>query len=238
MRGPDRTELHVAPGGIDSLRSPLLGPSLGLAPSGPTQALFKNAPGVFVQAARSLRSRSVQLAAPVVESSVEGSHPSPQACNMRKKSPYFRTSSFSNMAVREGLTRCARRYSAHPWASPLRGQRRRCSKTLPAFLCGQPAHCVRGLSNWQRQLSNPRSGVLIPPRRRATCEKKSPYFRTSSFSNMAVREGFEPSIRCRIHTFQACSFSHSDTSPYCLPVVDGTGANVRKSRTAVNLLFQ
>ncbi len=30
---------------------------------------------------------------------------------------------------------------------------------------------------------------------------------------MAVREGFEPSIRCRIHTFQACSFSHSDTSP-------------------------
>ena len=30
---------------------------------------------------------------------------------------------------------------------------------------------------------------------------------------MAEREGFEPSIRCRIHTFQACSFSHSDTSP-------------------------
>ncbi|MDU3205085.1 MAG: hypothetical protein E6680_28090, partial [Klebsiella sp.] len=28
-------------GGIDSLRSPLLGPSLGLAPAGPAQALFK-----------------------------------------------------------------------------------------------------------------------------------------------------------------------------------------------------
>ncbi|HBX2776357.1 TPA: hypothetical protein MHU19_03205 [Klebsiella pneumoniae] len=54
-------------GGIDSLRSPLLGPSLGLAPAGPTQALFKNAPGVFVGAARLLRARSVQLAAPVVE---------------------------------------------------------------------------------------------------------------------------------------------------------------------------
>ncbi|MBZ7528843.1 hypothetical protein FMK97_00405 [Klebsiella variicola] len=40
-------------GGIDSLRSPLLGPSMGLAPAGPTQALFKNAPGVFVGAARS-----------------------------------------------------------------------------------------------------------------------------------------------------------------------------------------
>ncbi len=36
-------------------------------------------------------------------------------------------------------------------------------------------------------------------------------------SYMAEREGFEPSIRYqRIHTFQACSFNHSDTSPeYC-----------------------
>ncbi|MDM4114818.1 hypothetical protein QTP14_29905, partial [Klebsiella michiganensis] len=37
-------------GGIDSLRSPLLGPSLGLAPAGPAQALFKIAPGNFVGA--------------------------------------------------------------------------------------------------------------------------------------------------------------------------------------------
>ncbi|MBE0104257.1 hypothetical protein FOT71_23370 [Klebsiella pneumoniae] len=48
-------------GGIDSLRSPLLGPSMGLAPAGPTQALFKNAPGVFVGAARLLRARSVPV---------------------------------------------------------------------------------------------------------------------------------------------------------------------------------
>ena len=33
---------------------------------------------------------------------------------------------------------------------------------------------------------------------------------------MAEREGFEPSIRFRIHTFQACSFGHSDTSPVVL----------------------
>jgi hypothetical protein len=33
---------------------------------------------------------------------------------------------------------------------------------------------------------------------------------------MAEREGFEPSIRCRIHTFQACSFNRSDTSPVLL----------------------
>ena len=31
--------------------------------------------------------------------------------------------------------------------------------------------------------------------------------------NLVEREGFEPSIRSRIHTFQACSFSHSDISP-------------------------
>ena len=30
---------------------------------------------------------------------------------------------------------------------------------------------------------------------------------------LAEREGFEPSMRCRIHTFQACSFDRSDTSP-------------------------
>ena len=32
---------------------------------------------------------------------------------------------------------------------------------------------------------------------------------------MAVREGFEPSVRCRTPAFQASSFDHSDTSP-CL----------------------
>ncbi len=55
---------------------------------------------------------------------------------------------------------------------------------------------------------------------------------------MAVRGGFEPPIRCRIHTFQACSFSHSDTSPCCHPDAAGTGANVGKSGTSVNHLFQ
>ncbi len=44
---------------------------------------------------------------------------------------------------------------------------------------GQPTHCVRGLSNWLRQLSNPRSRVLIPPFRE-NINEKSPYLRTSS----------------------------------------------------------
>ncbi len=30
---------------------------------------------------------------------------------------------------------------------------------------------------------------------------------------MAERKGFEPLIRCRIHTFQACAFDHSAISP-------------------------
>ncbi len=137
------------------------------------------------------------------------------------KKPAFACELLFEYGGEGGLTRFARRYSAHPWASPLRGQRRRCSKTLPAFLYGQPARCASGLSNGQLPVVEPRSEVLIPP---AGCyiRKKSPHLHASFSSNMAVRGGFEPPIRCRIHTFQACSFSHSDTSPYCLPSIAGT----------------
>ncbi len=93
---------------------------------------------------------------------VGASHP-PGVCNIRKKSPYFRTSSSLNMAVRGGID----------------------SLRSP---CGQPAHCVHGLSNWLSPVVDPRSGLLIPP---GVCNirKKSPYFRTSSSLNMAVRGG-------------------------------------------------
>ncbi len=80
--------------------------------------------------------------------------------------------------------------------------------------CGQPVRYALSLSNWLRQLSNPGRGFSFPPKA-YNMRKKSPHFHASSSSNMAVRGGFEPPIRCRIHTFQACSFSHSDTSPYC-----------------------
>ncbi len=82
------------------------------------------------------------------------------------------------MAVRGGLTRFARRYSAHPWASPLRGQRRRCSKTLPAFLSGQPARrlavCPTGCASCRTPVggSHPPGGCHM--------RKKSPYLRTGS----------------------------------------------------------
>ncbi len=106
-----------------------------------------------------------------------------------KKARTFVRALISNMAVRGGLTRFARRYSAHPWASPLRGQRRRCSKTLPAFLSGQPAYCVRGLSNWLGQLSNPGRGFSSPPTE--NIKEKSPYFRTSSYLEYGGEGGID-----------------------------------------------
>ncbi len=58
-------------------------------------------------------------------------------CAIYEKSPYFRTSSSLNMAVR----------GIDSLRSP----------------CGQPAHCVHGLSNWLSPVVDPRSGLLIPP---------------------------------------------------------------------------
>ncbi len=106
---------------------------------------------------------------------------------MQKKSLNVSSDFFLNMAVREGCTRsCGPRPSGRLW---------RCKTALP--FCRTLG--VKG--------SHPPS--------RGICKKKSLNVSSDFFLNMAVREGFEPSIRCRIHTFQACSFSHSDTSPYC-----------------------
>ena len=118
---------------------------------------------------------------------VGASHP-PWSAICEKKSSHFRTSSSLNMAVRGGLTRFAR-----PAGSP-----------LTVFVV-----CPTGCASCRTPV-----GASHPPWS-AICEKKSSHFRTSSSLNMAVRGGFEPPIRCRIHTFQACSFSHSDTSPNC-----------------------
>ncbi len=145
-------------------------------------------------------------------------------CNIRKKSPYLRTSSSLNMAVRRGLTRFAR--PAGSLFAMLSVCPTGCAATRPIpgpRPYGASAGAVQNCS-WQFCVE-PRSGLLIPAML-CNIRKKSPYLRTSSFLNMAVRRGFEPRIRCRIHTFQACSFSHSDTSPYCCSCATGTGANV------------
>ena len=85
-----------------------------------------------------------------------------QTDKMRKKSSHFRTSSSLNMAVRGGLTRFAR-----PAGSP-----------LTAFVV-----CPTGCASCRTPV-----GASHPP---GVCNirKKSPYFRTSSSLNMAVRGG-------------------------------------------------
>ena len=126
----------------------------------------------------------------------------------KEKSPYLRTGSFHKYGGEGGIDSLRSPCGRHG---------------LRPF---RPPGCASGRTP---------SGLLIP--RSGAAKKKARTCVRALFSNMAVRGGFEPPIRCRIHTFQACSFSHSDTSPYCLPVVTGTGANVGKSACAVNQLF-
>ncbi len=85
--------------------------------------------------------------------------------------------------LREGLIRNL----AKPNYSPLRGRALRGLRCFAAF--------------------EPEGSHQTPA---LPIRKKGPL---GPFLVLAVREGFEPSIRFRIHTFQACSFDHSDTSP-------------------------
>ncbi len=105
-----------------------------------------------------------------------------------KKKPAFACELFFKCGGERGA------YSRRPWRSP--------SGSPEAVQNGCPA-----------VLSNPVEGSH-PLSAGSYMRKKSSHLHASSSLNVAVREGFEPSIRCRIHTFQACSFSHSDTSPY------------------------
>jgi hypothetical protein len=72
-----------------------------------------------------------------------------------------------------------------------------------------------------------------------TQKQKGPNFH----SGLLVLCGGERGVRtldtiAHIHTFQACSFSHSDTSPVVgYTAVLLTGANVGKTAFSVNLLF-
>ncbi len=150
-----RTGSHLeygGEGGIDSLRSPLLGPSLGLAPAGPTQALFKNAPGVFVGAARS-QARGLSNWLRQLSNPGRGFSSPPVGATCEKKARTCVQALISNMAVRGGLTRFARP-------------------------CGAARSQARSLSNWLRQLSNPGRGFSSPPAE--NIKEKSLYLRTGS----------------------------------------------------------
>ena len=139
-------------GGIDSLRSPLLGPSLGLAPAGPTQALFKNAPGVFVGAARS-QARSLSNWLRQLSNPGRG-FSSPRRVPHAKKKPVLAYELFLKYGGEGGIDSLR---------SPLRGSPLAGSRSVQLAL----------------PVVEPQSGVLYPP---GGCHmrKKSPYFRTSS----------------------------------------------------------
>ncbi len=127
---------------------------------------------------------------------------SPRCVQYTKKKPVLSYELFFKYGGEGGLTRFAR-----PAGSP-----------LTAFtVC--PTGC--------RQLSNPGRGFSSP--RCVQYTKKKPVLSYELFFKYGGEGGFEPPIRCRIHTFQACSFSHSDTSPNCRSCLAGTGANLGKS---------
>jgi len=71
--------------------------------------------------------------------------------NINEKSPYFRTSSYLKYGGEGGID----------------------SLRSP---CGQPTHCVHGLSNWLSPVVEPSVEGSHPSRRRATCEKKARIF--------------------------------------------------------------
>ncbi len=135
-------------------------------------------------------SSSIQRAVARCRPPVGRSHP-PGSGGYKRKKPVLSYRLLSEMmAVRGGLTRCAR--------------------PAGSFLAGS--------SSVQRAVARcrPPVGRSHPPGS-GRYKRKKPVLSYRLLSEMmAVRGGFEPPIRCRIHTFQACSFSHSDTSPHCL----------------------
>ncbi len=105
----------------------------------------------------------------------------------KAKSPDVSIRAFCNVAVREWMIRhCV----AHPFGAAV-GRSSQQAALLEPGAGSHPPLSASVFAFSGKQKTDPEVGFL----------------------NLAVREGFEPSIRCRIHTFQACSFSHSDTSP-------------------------
>ena len=83
-----------------------------------------------------------------------------------------------------------------------------------AELRERPLSPILGLRDTCASLHN---GILIYVLSRVRMHTIARYKKTGTkpvFLYLAEREGFEPSIRYkRIHTFQACAFNHSATSP-------------------------
>ncbi len=124
-----------------------------------------------------------------------GLNPAVQISNRNFESGSLAAASF-RICRREGL-RPVCRNSTSLCRTPTAGFRRPSGPP-----CGRPNLLPANLSNpgFSSDLVFPSDTTRAPLR--------------EPFLYLAEREGFEPSIRySRIHTFQACSFDHSDISP-------------------------
>ncbi len=161
-------------------------------------------------AARLLRARSVQLAAPVVEPR-SGVLIPPAGATCEKKARTCVQALISNMAVRGGLTRFARP-------------------------CGAARSQACGLSNWRCQLSNPGRGFSSPPVE--NIKEKSPYFRTGSHLEYGGEGGIRtPDTLPYTHFPGVLLQPLGHLTILSFPLLSGTGANVGKYVSPVNQLF-
>jgi len=120
----------------------------------------------------------------------------PSRENIKEKSPYFCTGSHLEYGGEGGID----------------------SLRSP---CGQPTHCVRGLSNWLRQLSNPQSRGLIPPGG-VLHAKKKPAFSCELFFKYGGEGGID-SLRSPCGQPVRCALRLSNwLSPVVEPSVEGS----------------
>ena len=182
-----RTGSHLeygGEGGIDSLRSPLRGSPLA-------------------------GSRSVQLAAPVVEPRSGVLIPLVSATCEKKAVLAYEL--FLKYGGEGGLTRFARP-------------------------CGAARSQARGLSNWRCQLSNPGRGFSSPPAE--NIKEKSPYLRTGSHLEYGGEGGIRtPDTLPYTHFPGVLLQPLGHLTILSFPLLSGTGANVGKYVSPVNQLF-
>ena len=157
---------------------------------------------------------------------------------MRKKSPYLRTSSSLNMAVRGGIDSLRSPLLGPSQGLAASGSAQALFKIAPGNFVGADSSQARHLSNWLSPVVEPRSGLLIPPRR-VLYAKKKPVLAYELF----FKYGGEGGIR----TPDTLPYTHfpgvllqplGHLTILSFPLLPGTGANLGKYVSPVNQLFK
>src|SRR3989454_1870868 len=108
-------------------------------------------------------------------------------------------------AFRAALRGLGRRLFEHPGDDVIGGER---GIRTPDTLAGTPDFESGAFS---RSASSPETDASYPKHQNRK-RKSAPPVR-NAWQTLAERVGFEPTIRFRIHAFQACAFGRSATSP-------------------------